>query len=105
MYCFIKIWLYLRGMNNNTHTNKDLAKKLVSKVAGCSYVYEINNTRFEICEFNNFKGWCLNEYTLSCLGNMQLVNSCGYNGFLLRECKESILNQWNESNGYTGGIK
>jgi len=91
--------------NSKKYTSRDLAKKLVLKDPGYKYVYKINNSRFEICEFNDCKGWCLNEYTLSCLGNMELVSAYGYEGFLLRECKEMILNQWNGTNGYTQGIK
>lgn len=89
----------------NTHkmkNSKDLRKQLVSKITGIKYVYEINTTRFEICEYNDSKGWCLNTYELSCLGNMELTECYGHDGFLLRECKESILNQWNEVNGYPG---
>ena len=86
-------------------TSKDLNKQLVSKNAGFNYVYEINTTRFEINEFNGCKGWCVNEYVLTSLGNMELVNTYGYEGLLLRECKEMILDQWNGTNGYTQGIK
>ena len=78
-------------------TSKDLAKKLVSKNAGYSYTYIINNTRFEICEFNNQKGWCLNEYRI---GSDVCINSYGYEGLLLRDCKSMILSQWNVLNGY-----
>jgi len=83
--------------NGKIYTSKDLAKKLVSKDAGYKYVYEINNTRFEICEYNECKGWCLNTYVLSCLGNMELRDSYGHEGYLLRECKYSILRQWNNN--------
>jgi len=77
-------------------TFKDLSKKLVSKIPAHRYVYVINNTRFEICEFNNCKGWCLNEYRVS---TDELIDSYGY-GLLLRDCKNMILAQWNETNGY-----
>lgn len=70
---------------------KDLRSKLISKKAGFEYIYCINDRRFEICEFNNQKGWCLNEYIRG-----QLVNSYGYEGFLLRECKDMILMSWND---------
>jgi len=73
-------------------TTKDLAKKLISKNAGFRYTYKINNTTFEICEFNDCKGWALNEYNL----NNVLINSYGYDGLLLRECKQMIVMQWNE---------
>ena len=78
-------------------TFKDLSKKLVSKIAGHRYVYVINNTRFEICEFNNGKGWCLNEYRVS---TDEYIDGYGYEGFLLRDCKTMIMSQWNETNGY-----
>lgn len=78
-------------------TFKDLAKKLVSKEAGYNYVYIINNTRFEICEFNGQKGWCLNEYRIS---TDEYVGGYGYEGQLLKDCKNMILSAWNEVNGY-----
>ena len=83
--------------NNKMKTSKDLNKQLVSKNAGFKYVYEIENTRFEICEYNECRGWCLNTYELSCLGNMELKDSCGYEGFLLRDCKSTILSLWNSN--------
>ena len=70
---------------------KDLRSKLISKKAGFEYIYRINNRRFEICEFNNQKGWCLNEY----IGE-ELVDSYGYEGLLLGECKGMILMSWND---------
>ena len=82
-------------------TSKDLLKKLVSKNAGFKYVYKINNTRFEICEFNNSKGWCLNEYNVN---TEELIDSYGHEGLLLRQCKKMILMQWNKLHG-CGGIK
>jgi len=78
-------------------TFKDLAKKLVSKQAGFEYVYVINNTRFEICEFNDQKGWCLNEYRVD---TDEYIDAYGHDGLLLRDCKTMILSQWNELIGY-----
>ena len=78
-------------------TFRDLSKKLVSKIAGHGYVYVINDTRFEICEFDNGKGWCLNEYRVS---TDEYIDGYGYEGFLLRDCKTMIMSQWNEANGY-----
>jgi hypothetical protein len=74
---------------------KNLRGKLISKDVGFQYIYLINDTRFEICEFNYQKGWCLNEYR-----GEELVHSYGYEGLLLRECKAMILMAWN--NGELG---
>ncbi len=80
-------------------TLKDLKEKLTFKEAGYKYVYEINNTRFEINEFNYNKGWCLNEYveyTNEGKKDYMLIDSYGYEGLLLRDCKFMIVQQWNE---------
>jgi len=79
-------------------TLKHLKEKLTFKEVGYTYVYEINNTRFEINEFNYNKGWCLNEYvqfTYEGQKNYELVDSYGYEGLLLRDCKNMIVRQWN----------
>jgi hypothetical protein len=73
-------------------TLKDLNKKLTLKNAGYNYTYKIENTIFEINEFNSQKGWCLNEK----LGGF-LVDSYGYEGLTLSECKEMILMSWNSN--------
>lgn len=73
-------------------TLKDLNKKLISKKSGYNYTYKINNTTFKIDEFNNQKGWCLNEF-LHC----DILNSYGHNGLTLKDCKEMILMAWNEN--------
>jgi len=78
-------------------TFKDLRSKLVSKKAGSEYVYRINNTRYEICEFNCNKGWCLNEYREHERYGEELVDSYGYEGLLLKDCKEMILLAWNNN--------
>ena len=84
-------------------TIKNLNEKLVSKKPGFNYSYEINNTKFEINEFNGNKGWALNEFkkgaTNSKFNNeLFLVSSYGYNGLTLKECKEMILMNWNNNN-------
>ena len=73
-------------------TIKDLNKTLVKKQAGREYEYYVNNTKFTINEFNNNKGWALNEY-YEC---GQLKYSYGHNGLLLKDCKEMILDSWNK---------
>jgi len=75
---------------------------LVSKKAGFNYTYEINNTRFEINEFNDQRGWCLNEYKKGAensfwAGEWLLTDSYGYNGLTLKECKEMIVMNWNSN--------
>lgn len=83
-------------------TIKDLNKMLVSKQAGFNYTYEINNTRFEINEFNDQRGWALNEFK-KCpenslySGEWLLTDSYGYNGLTLKDCKEMILMNWNSN--------
>lgn len=84
-------------------TLKDLNKKLISKVSGSSYIYEINNKRYSINEFNGNRGWCLNEYqkgakSSSFSNEWFVVNSYGYNGLTLKECKEMILMDCNQIN-------
>lgn len=76
-------------------TIKDLNKKLVRKESGIVYVYVINNSKFEIHEFNDCKGWCLNSFEKYKDYDYQLVDSYGYNGFTLKECKNMILLVWN----------
>jgi hypothetical protein len=81
-------------------TIKDLNKNLISKVSGSSYVYEIENVKFSINEYNGNKGWCLNEYqkaakSSSFANEWFLVNSYGYEGLTLKSCKEMILLNWN----------
>lgn len=81
-------------------TLKDLNKNLTKKESGFNYTYEINNTLFEINEFNGQKGWCLNESRkvvkeTQSENKYSLKNSYGYEGLTLRECKQMILMQWN----------
>ena len=77
---------------------KDLNKQLVSKKSGSYYMYEVNNKRYSINEFNNNKGWCLNEYKfIPQYNEWTLVDSYGYNGLTLKECKQMIVNSWNET--------
>lgn len=71
-------------------TIKDLRKKLTDKKGGCYYNYKIGDYTFNISEFNNNRGWCLNTYK-----NEEIIDSYGYNGLTLRECKEMILMEWN----------
>ena len=81
-------------------TTKDLAKKLTEKIGGRHYIYEIGNMRYEICEFNDGKGWCLNEYKAikpspNFPKGWKYIDAYGYDGLLLRECKDMILGYWN----------
>jgi hypothetical protein len=73
-------------------TLKDLAKALTSKESGYNYTYTINGTIHSIDEFNDCKGWCYNQYSV----NGSLLDSYGYNGLTLKECKLMILASWNE---------
>lgn len=84
-------------------TIKNLNEKLVSKKSGFNYSYEINNTKFEINEYNGNKGWALNEFQKGAANSnfnneWLLVSSYGYNGLTLKECKEMILMNWNNNN-------
>jgi hypothetical protein len=77
-------------------TLKDLNKNLISKVSGSNYNYQINDKKFSINEFNGNKGWCLNEFkkgaeSSNFANEWFLVNSYGYNGLTLKQCKEMIL--------------
>jgi hypothetical protein len=84
-------------------TIKNLNEKLVSKKSGFNYSYEINNTKFEINEYNGNKGWALNLFQKGAANSKfnnewLLVSSYGYNGLTLKECKEMILMDWNNNN-------
>jgi hypothetical protein len=69
---------------------KDLKKYLVYKYAGFNYHYIIGDYKYEINEFNDQKGWALNTYE-KYKGEWHLIDSYGYEGLTLRECKEMIV--------------
>lgn len=76
---------------------------LVSKKSGVNYTYKINDTKYEIHEYNGNKGWCLNEYkkgskNSNFCNEWLLCDSYGYNGLTLKSCKEMILMNWNNNN-------
>ena len=71
---------------------KDLNKYLVYKYAGFNYHYIIGNYKFEINEFNDRKGWALNTYK-KYNDNWSLIDSYGYAGLTLKECKQMILQE------------
>jgi hypothetical protein len=76
---------------------KDLNKYLVYKYAGFNYHYLIGDLKFEINEFNDQKGWALNTYE-KYRNEWHLVDSYGYEGFTLRECKQMILQELENRN-------
>ena len=71
---------------------KDLNKYLVYKYAGFHYHYVIGDYKFEINEFNDRKGWALNTYK-KYNDNWEFIDSYGYEGLTLKECKEMILQE------------
>jgi hypothetical protein len=78
------------GVINDVFDVKDLKKYLVYKYAGFNYHYIIGDYKYEINEFNDQKGWALNTYK-KYKGEWHLIDSYGYEGLTLRECKEMIV--------------
>jgi hypothetical protein len=78
------------GLINDVFDVKDLKKYLVYKKAGFSYHYIFDIWKYEINEFNDQKGWALNTYK-KYKDEWHLIESYGYEGLTLRECKEMIV--------------
>ena len=78
------------GVINDVFDVKDLKKYLVYKYAGFNYHYIIGDYKYEINEFNDQKGWALNTYK-KYKDEWHLIDSYGYEGLTLRECKEMIV--------------
>ena len=60
------------------------------KIFHFSYHYIFDIWKYEINEFNDQKGWALNTYK-KYKGEWHLIDSYGYEGLTLRECKEMIV--------------
>jgi hypothetical protein len=88
-------FLYEKG--GSIKSIKDLNNYLTHKKPGFNYHYVIGDYKFEINEFNDKQGWALNTYK-KYNNDYHLIDSYGYKGFSLRECKNMILTEIEQSN-------